>query len=78
MARRELNPHMELSITTNPHYPNEPTLHIKGVDTVEQVDTYTIDEVEDLVDRLYLLLGEMTHKQRIMELNTAPTLWDDE
>jgi hypothetical protein len=48
------------------------------VDTVEQVDTYTIDEVEDLVDRLYLLLGEMTHKQRIMELNTAPTLWDDE
>ena len=76
MARRELNPHMELSITTTPHYPDEPSLHIKGVDTVEQVDTYTTDEVEDLIDRLHLLLGEMEHKRKIMEFSKAPTLWD--
>ena len=67
---------MDMFITTNPHHPDEPTLSIKGVDTPEQVDTYTVDEVEDLIDRLHLVLGEMLHKQRIMELNKAPTLWD--
>jgi hypothetical protein len=68
--------HMELFITTNPHKPDQPTLHIKGVDTAEQVDTYSIEEVEDLIDRLHLVLGEMVHKQSIMELSKAPTLWD--
>jgi len=67
---------MELFITTNPHHPDEPTLHIAGVDTTEQADTYTIEEVEDLIDRLHLVLGEMVHKQRIMELNKHPNLWD--
>jgi hypothetical protein len=67
---------MELFITTNPHHPDEPSLHIKGVDTAEQVDTYSIDEVEDLIDRLHLVLGEMVHKQKIMELSKHPTLWD--
>lgn len=77
MERRELNPQMELFITTNPHYPNEPSLQVKGVDTVEQVDTYTTDEVEDLIDRLHIVLGEMLHKQQIMELNSTRTLWDE-
>ena len=67
---------MELFITTNPHSPDQPSLSVKGVDTVEQVDTYTIEQVEDLIDRLHLVLGEMLHKQQIMELNKAPTLWD--
>jgi hypothetical protein len=67
---------MELFITTNPHKPDQPTLHITGVDTREQVDTYSIEEVEDLIDRLHLVLDEMVHKQNIMELNKAPTLWD--
>jgi len=67
---------IELTITVNPHYPNEPALHIRGVDTVEQVDTYTTDEVEELIDRLTTVVGEMCHKQRMMELNKAPTLWD--
>lgn len=74
--KQELNQNMDLFITINPHRPDEPSLHIKGVDTVEAVDTYSIDEVEDLIERLHLVLGEMLHKQNIMELNKAPTLWD--
>ena len=76
MSKRELNQNMDLFITINPHRPDEPSLHIKGVDTAEVVDTYSIDEVEDLIDRLHLVLGEMLHKQNIMELSKAPTLWD--
>jgi hypothetical protein len=40
------------------------------------VDTYNVDEVEDLIDRLHVVLGEMVHKQKIMELNKTPSLWD--
>jgi hypothetical protein len=76
MSKQELHPNMDFFITTNPHRPDEPSLHIKGVDTAEQVDTYSVDEVEDLIERLHLVLGEMLHKQRIMELNKTPTLWD--
>jgi hypothetical protein len=76
MSKRELKTDMDFFITINPHYPDEPALHIKGVDTAEQVDTYSIDEVEDLIDRLHLVLGEMVHKQKIMELSKTPTLWD--
>lgn len=76
MSKRELNTDMDLFISINPHHPDEPSLVIKGVDTHEQVDTYNVDEVEDLIDRLQLVLGEMLHKQRIMELNKAPSLWD--
>ena len=76
MSKRELKTDMDFFITINPHYPDEPSLHIKGVDTADQVDTYSVDEVEDLIERLHLVLGEMLHKQRIMELNKAPTLWD--
>ena len=76
MSNRELKTDMDLFITINPHRPDEPALHIKGVDTTEQVDTYSIDEVEDLIDRLHLMLGEMYHKQKMMELSKAPTLFD--
>jgi len=76
MSKRELKTDMDFFITINPHYPDEPALHIKGVDTAEPVDTYSIDEVEDLIDRLHLVLGEMVHKQQIMELSKQPTLWD--
>ena len=65
MSKRELKTDMDFFITINPHRPDE-----------EQVDTYSIDEVEDLIDRLHLVLGEMLHKQNIMELSKQPTLWD--
>jgi len=66
----------DLNITTNPHRPDEPSLHIRGLDTTEQVDTYSIDEVETLIEMLQMTVSEMVHKQRIMELSKQPTLWD--
>jgi len=65
-----------MQITTNPHIEGEPTLAIRGMDTPEQVDTYCIDEVEEIINRLSLVLSEMEHKRRMMELSTQPTLWD--
>jgi hypothetical protein len=76
MSKRELKQNMDLFITINPHHPDEPALHIRGVDTHEQADTYNVDEVEDLIDRLHIVLDEMVHKQKIMELNKTPSLWD--
>jgi hypothetical protein len=65
-----------MQITTNPHIEGEPTLCIRGLDTPEQVDTYCIDEVEEIIDRLSLLLSEMENKRRMIELSKSPTLWD--
>ena len=65
-----------MQITTNPHIEGEPTLAIRGLGTPEQVDTYCIDEVEEIINRLSLVLSEMEHKRRMMELSKQPTLWD--
>jgi hypothetical protein len=46
------------------------------LDTPEQVDTYCIEEVEEIINRLSLLLSEMENKRRMIELSKSPTLWD--
>ena len=65
-----------MQITTNTHIEGEHTLASRGMDTPEQVDTYCIDEVEEIINRLSLVLSEMEHKRRMMELSKQPTLWD--
>lgn len=63
-----------MQITTNPHKGEEPSLYIRGIDTLEQVDTYSIKEVEEIIHRLSLLLTKMKHTQEVIGL---PTMWDD-
>lgn len=47
-----------MQITTNPHKGEEPSLYIRGIDTLEQVDTYSIKEVEEIIHRLSLLFNQ--------------------
>jgi len=66
-----------MEITTNPHVGGEHSLAIRGLDTHEQVDTYSVEEVEEIIGRLSFLVSEMKHAKKTLEMSREPTLWDE-
>ena len=63
-------------IVTNPHKGNSLCVSVFGVDTPELVESYSLPEMMDLIDRMQDALAELRAAQILRSSLVEPTLFD--